>query len=394
MLSDLAFALAKDAGTRISIITSRQRYDVPGVSLPSTETIAGVEVCRVWTSRFGRQNLIGRAVDYATFYVSSARAIWRLARRGDIVVAKTDPPMLSVVAAPIAWARGAKLVNWLQDVFPEVAEGLGLGAGAMSKAIYGPLRWLRNWSLRRAAVNVALGDRMAATLAKNGIAPERTAIIPNWADGEAVVPIAPKENALRTQWGLQNTFVVGYSGNLGRAHDIQTLLAAIELLETRAASPSISWLFIGGGALYNEFSGEVTRRNFKSVHLRPYQPRERLAESLSVADVHLVSLRPELEGLIVPSKFYGVAASGRPTVFIGDEAGEISTLIAKYGCGRQVSENDSAGLARVCIELADDQALCQAMGEVARKVFLTEFDKPIAVARWRQLLSKVSKERG
>ena len=114
MLSDLAFALAEH-GRQIRVITSRQCYDAPEVQLAARETVGGVEIHRVWTSRFGREKLVGRAVDYTTFYFSAARTLWRLARRGDVIIAKTDPPMLSIVAAPIARWRGAKLVNWLQD---------------------------------------------------------------------------------------------------------------------------------------------------------------------------------------------------------------------------------------------------------------------------------------
>lgn len=89
------------------------------------DTVDGVEVFRVWTSQFGRDKLIGRAVDYASFYLFAALSLRRFARPGDIVIAKTDPPLLSVVIAPIARWRGARLVNWLQDLFPEIAEAVG-----------------------------------------------------------------------------------------------------------------------------------------------------------------------------------------------------------------------------------------------------------------------------
>src|SRR5262245_3258216 len=91
-----------------------------------------------------------------------------------------------------------------------------------------------------------------------------------------------------------------------------------------ALTPDIVWLFIGGGALYRQFETEIRCRGLRSVQYQPYQPRDRLADSLSAADVHIVSLRPALEGLVVPSKFYGIAAAGRPTIFIGDKDGEIA----------------------------------------------------------------------
>src|SRR5437868_2374377 len=111
MLSDLAFALASK-GQIVCVITSRQGYDEPAATLPRREVVEGVSICRVWTSRFGRGNLIGRAFDYVTFYLSAAWRLWRLARLGDVVIAKTDPPMLSVMAVPICWLRGARLINW------------------------------------------------------------------------------------------------------------------------------------------------------------------------------------------------------------------------------------------------------------------------------------------
>ena len=396
MLSDLAFDLARQ-GERVTVITSRQRYDAPNVALPAKETIDGVEIFRVWTSRFGRQNLIGRSADYLSFYVTAAWTLLRLARRGDIVIAKTDPPMLSVIAAPIARLRGARLVNWLQDIFPEVAEALGVGGGSASRLAFGLMRRLRNRSLRRAAINVAIGDGMADRLRSFGIAASQIRVIPNWADGQTLQPVAALQNPLRATWQLSGKFAVGYSGNLGRAHEYETLLDAIKHIESAQSNlpgsattiPQIVWLFIGGGALFEEFKRAVQTRSLKSVQFQPYQPRDKLAESLSAADVHLVSLRPELEGLIVPSKFYGVAAVGRPTVFIGAKNGEISRLLARAQCGNTVQTGDGAELAKTILALAENPENCAAMGANARRMFDNEFDKPIAMARWRSLLQDV-----
>jgi glycosyltransferase involved in cell wall biosynthesis len=397
MLSDLAFALA-DRGQVVCVITSQQRYDAPTERLPAKETVKGVSVHRLWTSRFGRANLLGRAVDYATFYAAAAWRLWRLALRGDVVIAKTDPPMLSLIAAPVCRLRGARLINWLQDIFPETAEALGVG-GRSAKVLYRVLRWFRDRSLKAAHTNVVLGERMAARVCGRGIAPERVRVIANWADGSAIVPIEREANALRTAWGLSDAFVVGYSGNLGRAHEIESLLEAMSKVETaqgvRGVTPSaaaeqsfpaVRWLFIGNGALFEPLKAEVARRGLTSVRFHPYQPRALLAQSLSAADVHLVSLRPELEGLIVPSKFYGICAAGRPTIFIGDGDGEVARLIRWHECGRGVCMGDGAALARTILELAADPAGCRSMEHRARQIFDAEFEKSIAIARWDELL--------
>src|SRR5437762_3787700 len=127
MASDLAFHLAS-RGWSTGAITSRQRYDDASAKLAPRESVNGVDVRRVWSTRFGRAFLPGRAIDYATFYCSAFFALLRRAGRGSTIVALTDPPLISVIAALAAMLRGARPVNGTQDLFPEVAEALGMHA--------------------------------------------------------------------------------------------------------------------------------------------------------------------------------------------------------------------------------------------------------------------------
>ena len=137
-------------------------------------------------------------------------------------------------------------------------------------------------------------------------------VIHNWSDDQSVHPVAPVGDPLRADWGLQGKFVVGYSGYLGRAHEYDTLLAAAQLLKDNT---DVVFLFIGGGHQHETMKQEIQRRGLeRSFQFRPYQPADVLSYSLSAPDVHWISLKPEMEGLIVPSKFYGVAAAGvRPS---------------------------------------------------------------------------------
>ena len=390
MLSDLAFALAAE-GRSVHVLTSRLRYDDPAAVLPASETIDGVTVTRLWTSRFGRSNLLGRAVDYATFYLSAGIALARLARPGDTVIAKTDPPMLAVLTTPIAHWRGAKAVSWMQDLFPEVAEASGMFSGLAAWLAW-LLRRLRSRSLRKADRTVAIGAVMGQRLVALGAPRERIVVSPNWADGTIVTSIEHSMNSLRRGWGLSGQFVVAYSGNLGRVHDAGTILAAVlKVAESKPARPVI-WLFIGGGAGTAPLQARIPAALAGAVRFLPYQPRARLAESLSAADVHLVSLRPEFEGLIVPSKFYGIAAAGRPALFIGDPEGEIATVLKSSGCGLTVAQGDGDALAKAVLDLSADPERCQAMGARARALFEREYDKLIAVATWRRLLASLEAE--
>jgi len=144
LLSDLCFFLA-DKGFQVHVVTSRQLYEDPEAELAEEEEVNGVKVHRVWTSRFGRTHLLLRAVDYLTFYLSAGYKLLSLVSREDVIVAKTDPPLISVVAWLVAKLKGAMLINWLQDLYPEVAMALEVrGMGLMS----GVLCSLRNLSLR------------------------------------------------------------------------------------------------------------------------------------------------------------------------------------------------------------------------------------------------------
>lgn len=391
LLSDLAVFLAGQ-GRSIRVVTGRTSYDDPALRFPAQAEVDGVQVHRVWTARFGRARLLGRAVDDLTFYVAAAWCLWRRVRAGDVVVVKTDPPLIAVVALAICRLRGARAVNWLQDLFPEVAQALGL-APPGSRLVYPLLTRLRDASLRGAAANVVIGDTMAARVGGRGVPPARIRLIRNWTDREAVRPIAHPENPFRR--GIvgpgPDPFVVAYSGNLGRVHEIETLLDAMAMLaaDTAGDPRPVRWLFIGSGALTPRLRAEVARLGFGTVAFLPYQPRGDLAFSLSAADAHLACLRPEFEGLVVPSKVSGAAAAGRPILFVGDPEGEIARFIARHRCGIAIARGDGAGLARAIRTLAEDPAACEAMGRQARAGFEAECDRTEAFARWTRLLDAV-----
>lgn len=380
ILSDLVFDLAQD-GVQVEVITSRMLYDNAAAALPPLENVAGVTVRRIWSSRLGRANLTGRALDYLTFYLSAAWSVWQHTDQDTIVVAKTDPPLLSAAVAPVVRLRGGMLVNWLQDLFPEVANALHM------RLVRGPvlelLRRVRNASLRAARINVVLGSRMQTLVELQGVPTRQIRLIPNWADGDEIRPVQRECNPLRNDWHLGERFIVGYSGNMGRAHEFDAIVSAAERLKDRR---DIVFLFIGSGAQREAVQHQFERRGLDNVIFQPYQPRERLSHSLGVADVHLVTLNPALEGLIVPSKFYGVAAAGRATLFIGDVQGEIPEVMREAHCGFAVASGDGPALADFIVRLADDPALCAGMGSKARAVFEQRFERRLALQAWKAVL--------
>ena len=181
--------------------------------------------------------------------------------------------------------------------------------------------------------------------------------------------------------------MVGYSGNLGRVHDFDTILGAMEHLRAR---DEIVFLFIGGGHQLGALKSEAARRGLANAQFRSYQPREHLAQSLGACDAHLVTLRPDLEGLVIPSKLYGIIAAGRPVLFAGAEDGEIAGLVGAARCGQAFRAGDGQALAQCLRALADDPARAREWGENARRLFDERFAMPLALDRWERLLAEVS----
>jgi colanic acid biosynthesis glycosyl transferase WcaI len=377
LLSDAAFDFSAK-GYDVHIVTSRLVYNDHSLRVSRQEELNGVKVHRIWSSGFGRSKLIGRVVDYLTFYVSVLLKLIFLLQPGDTVIAKTDPPLLSV---PVGWAAQftqANLANWLQDLFPEISQALGIKLPGFLRSL---LYKFRNNSLQRATMNVVIGEKMMAHLIEQGIEEKRIMVIHNWANGDEIVPRSGY-NSLREEWELQRSFVVGYSGNLGRAHEINTLFRAVRRLNVD--HPGVTFLFVGGGALMDLLKGQVFYNNLTNCVFKPYQPRASLPQSLTVPDLHLTILRSELEGLIVPSKFYGVLAAGKPSIFIGDQNGEIGSLIQKHDIGLCVQEGDDRDLVAKILRLKESPARSKKMGENARHLFDQQFSAEKALKKLEQ----------
>jgi glycosyltransferase involved in cell wall biosynthesis len=384
VLSAIAFALAA-AGHDVHVIASRQLYDEPNTCLPSDEMAKAVKIHRVRTTRFGRASLLGRSIDYISFFFSVRRTLSSVASANDIVIVKTDPPLLSLAVLSVVKRRRARLVNWLQDLYPEIA--IASGMHWLKGPIGAGLSFLRDRSLKAACDNVVVGELMAERLGSRQVGRERIHFIPNFAVDDEIVPVAAADNPLRGAWGLGGKFVIGYSGNLGRVHEFQTIIDAAEHLRN---DPRIVFLCVGGGRLFDLLARSIGERQLRHKFVfRPYQDRAALKYSLSAPDVHWISLRPEFEGLVVPSKVYGIAAAGRPIIAITAKCGEIARMVQTHRCGVVVAPGDAQALTATLKELMDDPSLCVEMGSRAREMLEQNYTRAHALRLWQQLLNSV-----
>jgi glycosyltransferase involved in cell wall biosynthesis len=407
MLADLGEGLAA-RGARVIAICSDRSYADPSRRYPARETIGGVEVRRVRTTGFGRATKLGRIADYLTFLIG-AKLQLLLGPAPDAVVSLSTPPLVALLGTMIGRLRGARTLFWSMDVYPDVAYELGaIRKGSLVGLLVASLSRLTH---RLPDVVVALGDTMKAKLEAGGA--KHVTVIHNWADGDAIRPIPIETNALRREWGWNDRFVLLYSGNMGLGHEFETALQGVALnteRETRNAEPpspppgsGALLAFIGTGPRRGEVEqraadlellddADTAGAPLRVPHsafrfsFRPPLPRDQIALSLTAADVHLVTMREGMQGLIVPSKIYGILAAGRPTIYVGPAEGEIYEIVTGGECGVHVAIGDAQGFASAVERYASDPALLRAHGKNARRLFDERFTRERGIREFREAL--------
>jgi glycosyltransferase involved in cell wall biosynthesis len=376
LLTELCEALAEDF--EITVVTGRLRGRP---ELPRREVRGGVEILRVESTAYDRAQLSRRASNYVTYLFSALRR-GLTPRQVDVVLCGTDPPVLGDLALVIARRHRAPLVVISEDVFPEIAVALHR---LEARWLVRLLRLLVRTYLRRADRVVAIGETMRRRLEEKGARPERLRVIPNWTDVQAVGP-GDKVNAWSRMQGLDSAFVVMHSGNVGHAQDLDTLIRAATLLRDLE---DLQIVVIGTGARHAELVLLAERLETDHVRFIDFQPRELLPETLATADIHVVGLARGLSGYIVPSRLYGILAAGRPVIAAAEDDSETAQVVGATGCGLVVPPGDPLGLAeaiRACYDGAYDLG---EMGRRGRAYAESEADRPIAVARYRELLTEV-----
>lgn len=374
-------------GHEVTAIASRSIYGESGDSLPAEETIDGIKVHRLRGAMFGKRGILLRVVDFSAFYVRAFAKVISLPRH-DVIVSLTTPPFISLVGIIAGWIKGNRTAYWVMDMYPD----LPLACGVLKPR--SPITWfterVNRFCARRSSVTIALGRCMRDLILSKGVPSEKVRIIQVWSDQEAVKPVAREANKYRQQWGLGNRLLVMYSGNFGLGHDVETFLKAAERLRN---DDRIRFAFVGGGKKKAEVEAFVKERELLNCMLAPYQPRERLDELLSAADVHLASLSDGIEGIMVPSKLYGIMAAARPALYIGRPTGEVARTIAEESCGRVVACGDVDGVVAALTAYADDPAMVSDEGARGRAAVEQKYTKEALCQRWLETLEEVSRKR-
>lgn len=374
------------SGVTSEIVISRSRYrnedrrfggtDIRFRSMPALFREVGEH----------RFSAVGNHISYG-LCASTLSTVWR---RPKLNVFLTQPPLF------FCWGRGLEILRRepycciVMDMYPWVAEAAGM-LGSNSYVARG-LAAVAGAVFRRAKAVIVIGRCMADRMREIGVAPERIHVATNWAHQPCNRSSHGSPNKIRHEWGLDGRFVVMYSGNMGVSHHFLDILEVARRLHRRE---DIIFLFVGGGTKRDGIVEFTRRHNLHNVEVRPFQPRGRLAESLDVGDLHFVSLKEGFEGLVVPSKAYGILAAGRPLLYQGNACGEIARMVSETGVGEVIDQGDVDGLERAILHASEDGGWRSQAGTRARELAGGRYGVEESVRRYRDVfVSLIGMSRG
>ena len=388
LLLDLCEDLVKD-GYRVKVITENPNGDLDRKNkILKRENYKGIEILRLKNTTFNKYRMSGRILNYLTFHFLVFFQIL-FYERPDLVLVLSTPPFISFHGLILKILKKVKTVYIIQDLFPDLVVELGK---IRNKYFINVLERFSKCIIRKMDRVVVVGEFMKRKIKKDilqGMDSGHIITIHNWADGEKIkVMRGEKEkNFLKEEWGLEGRFIVSYSGNIGDLHEFDTIISAAEDLGEQGWE-KICFVFIGEGIKKEYIERKVKEKGLDNVLFFPFQPREVLKYSLGLADVSLVTLDEGFEGMVVPSKIYGILASGRPVIAVVGGESEVTEIIRKGRCGEVVKIGDYKTLSEKIISYYNNHKKCYEEGNCGRKYFEENFDRKIATKKYIEVIEE------
>ena len=343
----------------VTIVCGRPSYD-PTERRPwrlwQTEQQNGVRVIRVGSTDYPRTQMTRRVFNYLSYVVVSLpRALFTPC---DVVLAMTDPPFEGIVGAFVAMLKRKPFVYNIKDMYPDMAVGGSIVKPGLMVRIW---EKLHRWALRRAAHIMVLGEDMKARIAAKGISPDRIDIVRDGVEDSAPSTTPPTFDpeivkAIRGDF----RFVLLHAGNLGFYGAWETLLTAARELQ----HDGVGLVFVGDGAQRSRLQ-ELAAGN-PGVRFLPFFPSNKVSSVLAAADAHIITIKRGLEGVVVPSKMYGILAAGRPILAVAPAEADAAALGAREDFGCATDPDRPEELVTVVRALLADPSRVAAMGAAAR----------------------------
>src|SRR3989454_7091091 len=346
-------------GHKVIVLCGRPSYDPTerrAWRLYQSEEAGLARIIRTGSTDFPRFEMKRRVLNYLSYAVLAVpRALFVPC---DAVLSMTDPPFCGIVGAIVAMLKGKPYVYNIRDMYPDMAVGGSILKPGLPARIW---EKMHRWALRRATRVVVLGEDMRARIVAKGVEPFRIVIV---RDGAEIFPTnaplpAPDPEVVRAIRG-NFSFVLLHAGNLGFYGAWNTLVSAARSL----ASDGVGLVFVGDGAQRAEV--EAAAAGAGNIRFLDFFPAAKIPSVLAAADAHLITVKRGLEGVVVPSKMYGILAAGKPIVAVAPRETDVASLGAKEGFGIATDPDNPQELVEQVRTLAADSRRLKRMGEAAR----------------------------
>ncbi len=372
LISELAVQLAK-LGMQVHLFTSQPSYAYDQDRAPARQQLlenapGSVNLRRTRAARLYPHRIRGKAINGLLFFVRAALHLLRHRPTSGKLLLTSAPPYLPILGWLLHRLGGPAYTVLIYDLYPDVA--VQLNVVDRRHPLVRIWDWLNRQVWRQAehviVLNTAMRERL---LARCPECADRITTIHNWADPEFIRPLPKQANWFARTHQLEREFTVLYSGNMGRCHDLETILEAMALL----ADQPIRFVFIGDGAQGKRVRQALEQCRSGQCLWLPYQRRAVLPYSLTCGDLSLVSLVAGVEGAVAPSKLYSLLAAGRPIAAICEPGSYLRELLRLGGCGDAFANGDGAGLAAYIQQLSENPQQTQRLGQAARAYLLEHF---------------------
>lgn len=371
-LSDLAEGLAA-RGYDVEARPSNRAWDDRAGAFPRHERWHEVAYHRIWRPPFKQARAAGRLLN-AAWMIAAWSALGLSLRPPEVIVVGTDPVLAVLIARAVKRVRpSVKIAHWCFDVYPEAAvvEGMLAEDGAPARI----LKRLLGPAYRACDLVADIGPCMREVLDAYGHEARRATLTP-WALVEPPEVVRPDPDTRRALFGDARLGLL-YAGTFGRAHAHEDILA----LARRLRDDGVAFCFGVRGNRARALEGAVTPED-RNVRFAGFAPEAELERRLGAADVHLASLRSDWTGVVVPSKFFGSLAIGRPVIFAGSRKSSIARWIEQHGVGWVLDGGSIDAVAADLRRITGDRAGLEALWARCHRVYREHFSKGAVIARW------------
>jgi colanic acid biosynthesis glycosyl transferase WcaI len=345
----------------VTVLAGRPSYDPLEHHRPyllRSQREGNLMIERVGSTAFSRLDMKGRLANYLSYLaLATPRA---LSMNPDVVLAMTDPPIEGIVGASVARFLGRPFVYNIRDLYPDMA----LATGILRQR-----GWTDAWeashrrALRQAAKVIVLGEDMRERIVEKGVDPARIVVIRDAMPFPEVLP--PIDRGIVREIRGDFRFVLIHAGNLGFSGAWQTLIHSAQMLE----SERVGLVFIGEGAMKSRI--QEAAQNCRNIRFLPFFPTSGIPSVMAAGDLHVVTIKRGLEGVIVPSKLYNILAYGRPILAIATERTEVARLARQYQCGIAADPDDAIQVTQAVQRLLQAPERLEHMSQQARKLAKT-----------------------